>query len=137
MNEQELNETEETGDFEERDRKLAEAWKSLAGLHVGMVMRNGQVLDREAVERASRERGALVFCNGVLWLPELTSPSNWGIWYAWVQREIGKRPKWLDFDDGLPYSLLAWYIEELDREGHSCPSEALPWWLGEDQGVCW
>lgn len=107
------------------ERMLATALRDLCGWHVGMVTNAGVVADY-------RGEPSLPCCIGEL-LPALDSPANWGHWLAWMQSETLERPKWMDLDDALPYNLLRWYVEWLDRNRDLTPTTPTPpsvlaWW---------
>lgn len=132
----------------DRNRMLAEGWRELAGLRVGMVAENGEVaVEPDRPPHAGwRFEGANTGGWRSDWLPDLNSRANWGHWLAWASERLpglrvgqcGDGGPWTAYTVArcykgvLPQALLGVYMKTYGEQSCSPPS-VLAWWEAEQE----
>jgi len=122
------------------DRQLAEAWRDLAGWHVGMVDVEGEVYDGRT--DWNEEPGIL---------PDLDSPANWGHWHDFVDLAVGgaslKRSckwwvaetkggsMWTAEHENRGTALLELWCRDGEWAKGTWPPSVLAWWKSQQGEV--
>ncbi len=116
-----------------KDRMLAEAWRDLAGWHVGMVtLLKNVVWSVEPDGWVHLSNTANVA--GSTLVPALDSPSNWGHWLAWMVELADAYPALSALSRAaataeLPHQLMRGYVEwRLCWAEPKLPASVLAWW---------
>ncbi len=127
------------GEMKTKDRMLAEAWRDLAGWHVGMVLHGfgpgrREPVTESMVRRMKRGEGCLAYGGAPYYLPALESPANWGHWAAWAEEHVPGVTVPRFRHDFARLLLRAAHIELRGEEGPGAPPSVLAWWKAEQEG---
>lgn len=122
------------GEMNDIDRMLAEAWRDLAGWHVGMVtLLKNVVWSVEPDGWVHLSNTANVA--GSTLVPALDSPANWGHWLAWCWKEFGLGSVPVPpIDSTLPSRLLRGLVESKHPISPDTVPSVLAWWKAEQEG---
>jgi hypothetical protein len=108
------------------DRQLAEAWRDLAGWHVGMVCSDEHVLLSVDTDDSTVLFSEIGFTSQDIPVPALDSPANWGHWLAWVAQNSADPGAQLQVFMAGDARARVWDVGAADHRGRAAsPSEAL------------